>query len=181
MGLQKTCLPPQARVGPRRKRASITRRTRLLIAAGLTTTLLAGCGEEKRVARPVFYTELASAEARVDAASARDIFNAYRRNLSLAPLTLDDGLMREAQVKADASAAAGSVADGSRGAGRAKSGTLEILSAGYYTISDAFSGWRGSPSHDAKLRAANVRRLGIATAYASDSKYKVYWAVILAP
>ena len=153
----------------------------MFFAGGLALALSACADRDSRPARPVFYTELASADARVDAASARDIFNAYRRNLSLAPLTLDDGLMREAQAKADASAAAGSVADGSRGAGRAKSGTLEILSAGYYTISDAFSGWRGSPSHDAKLRAANVRRLGIATAYASDSKYKVYWAVILAP
>ena len=54
-----------------------------------------------RQPRPVFYTELASAQARLDAGSARDIFNAYRGNLGLAQLTLDDALMREAQEKAD--------------------------------------------------------------------------------
>ena len=152
------------------------------ILASIAVLAISACAErEVRQPRPVFYTELASSQARLDAGSARDIFNAYRGNLGLAPLTLDEALMREAQAKADASAVAGSIADGSRGGGPAKSGRLEVLSAGYYTISDAFSGWRGSPSHDAKLRSAGSRRFGIATAYAPDSKYKVYWAVILAP
>lgn len=146
---------------------------------------LLACAERERPAPPPFYTHLASAQAKIDAASARDLFNGYRRNLGLAPLVLDEALMQEAQQQADASAAAGAIADGSKGsgkrAGKANAGRVEILSAGYYTVSDAFSGWRGSPSHDAKLRVPNARRLGIATAYASDSKYKVYWAVILAP
>ncbi|MBY0613290.1 MAG: CAP domain-containing protein [Beijerinckiaceae bacterium] len=165
------------------------RRALFIVAGGLALT---SCGREPPPpAKPVFYTELASASARVDAASARDLFNGYRGNLGLAPLVLDPQLMAEAERKAEALALAGAVADGSKGAsgkGTSGKGTSgkgagreEIVSAGYYTVSDAFSGWRGSPSHDRKLRTAAARRLGIATAYAPNSKYKVYWVVILSP
>ena len=154
----------------------------MMSAGGLA---LAGCGREPPPpAKPVFYTELASASARVDAASARDLFNGYRGNLGLQPLVLDPQLMAEAERKVEALALAGAVADGSKGASGKESsgkGREEIVSAGYYTVSDAFSGWRGSPSHDRKLRTAAARRLGIATAYAPNSKYKVYWVVILRP
>ena len=144
--------------------------------------LLCGCGEPERPqARPVVYTELASSTATVDAGVARDIFNGYRRNLGLPPLALDAALMSEARNKADALALAGTIADGSRGASAQQGDRQEIVSAGYYTISDAFSGWRGSPSHDRKLRYAKGSRMGIATAYAPQSKYKVYWVVIITP
>ena len=114
------------------------------VAALVAALGLGGCDTPKPTARPVFYLELASAEARVDAASARDLFNGYRRNLGLQPLTIDATLMVEAQSKVDGLAAAGSIADGSGGASaRSAKGREEIVSAGYYTVSDAFSGWRG--------------------------------------
>lgn len=153
------------------------------ISLGLWACLLAACSNVTAppIAKPVFYTELASAEAKVDAASARNLFNGYRHNLGLSPLALDEALMQLAQKKVDQLARKGGVGDGSRGVGDANHGSQEIVSAGYYTVSDAFSGWRGSVSHDRKLRAPNAQRLGIATAYAPNSKYKVYWTVILAP
>ncbi len=54
------------------------------------------------------------------------------------------------------------------------------LSAGYHTMAEAFSGWRESPQHNRTMLAPGATRLGIATAYAPGSKYKVYWALILA-
>lgn len=155
-------------------------RTSLALGAVLLLAL-AGCAERQAPARPAFYRELASYGARLDTTSAQSLLNDYRRSIGLAPLVLDAGLQAEAQRRADESARGGTIADGSRGSGRTQGGRLEILSAGYYTMSDAFSGWRGSPSHDAKLRSPAARRFGIATAYAPDSKYKVYWAVILEP
>jgi len=155
------------------------RARQIMVAAALLA--LAGCAERTAPPRPAFYRDLASYSARLDTASAQSLFNDYRASLGLAPLSLDPALEREARTRAEESARGGTIADGSRGAGRSSGGRLQILSAGYYTMSDAFSGWRGSPSHDAKLRAPQMRRFGIATAYAPESKYKVYWAVILEP
>jgi len=57
---------------------------------------------------------------------------------------------------------------------------VENVGAGYRTLAEAFSGWRDSPSHNANMLKAGVTRLGIGTAYAPKSKYKVYWSLILA-
>ena len=143
---------------------------------------LAGCDREpKAIPKPVFYRELASENAEVDAGSAREIFSAYRATLGLPPLALDPALMGEARRKADSLAKAGTIADGSGSSSDSGAARQEIVSAGYYTISDAFSGWRGSPVHDRKLRTPKATRMGIATAYAPASKYKIYWVVILTP
>ena len=55
------------------------------------------------------------------------------------------------------------------------------LSAGYRTLAEAFSGWRDSAQHDQVLKRRPATRMGIATAYAPTSKYKVYWALLVAP
>ena len=54
------------------------------------------------------------------------------------------------------------------------------LSAGYHTLAEAFSGWRESAPHDATMLDPRATRMGIATAYAPGSKYKVYWALLTA-
>ena len=54
------------------------------------------------------------------------------------------------------------------------------LSAGYHTLAEAFSGWRESAPHDATMLAPRATKMGIATAYAPGSKYKVYWALLTA-
>jgi len=57
---------------------------------------------------------------------------------------------------------------------------VENISAGYHTLAEAFSGWRDSPPHRANMLNASVTRMGIAAVYAPKSKYKVFWALILA-
>jgi uncharacterized protein YkwD len=56
---------------------------------------------------------------------------------------------------------------------------VENVGAGYHTLAEAFSGWRDSPSHRANMLNRGTR-MGIASAYAPGSKYKVFWALILA-
>ena len=58
--------------------------------------------------------------------------------------------------------------------------SVENISAGYHTLAEAFSGWRDSPPHRANMLKAGVSRIGIAAVYTPSSKYKVYWALILA-
>ena len=57
---------------------------------------------------------------------------------------------------------------------------VENVSAGYHTLAEAFSGWRDSPPHRANMLNAGANRLGIAAVYSPQSKYKVFWALIMA-
>ena len=57
---------------------------------------------------------------------------------------------------------------------------VENVSAGYHTLAEAFSGWRDSPPHKANMLKNGVTKLGIAAIYAPNTKYKVFWTLILA-
>ena len=56
----------------------------------------------------------------------------------------------------------------------------ENIGAGYHTLAEAFSGWRDSPPHRANMLLSGATRMGIAAVYSPKSKYKVFWALILA-
>jgi uncharacterized protein YkwD len=56
----------------------------------------------------------------------------------------------------------------------------ENISAGYHTIAEAFSGWRDSPQHRSNMLLKGATHMGIAAVYAPGTKYRVFWALILA-
>jgi uncharacterized protein YkwD len=56
----------------------------------------------------------------------------------------------------------------------------ENIGAGYHSMAEAFSGWRNSYGHRANLLLNGATHMGIASAHAPNSKYKVYWTLILA-
>jgi len=159
----------------------------LAAATGLT---LAGCASAPPPrlpeGQPAFYRSLASPGAKVDVGAARDMISLYRANKGLSPLSLDPQLQQAAQAQADAMARAGKVTHGpgplqTRLArfGVQPGRAAENVSAGYYTMAEAFSGWRDSRPHNSNMLNPHVRRMGIATAYAPGTKYKVYWALIV--
>jgi uncharacterized protein YkwD len=139
-------------------------------------------------AQPTFYQDLARADAMVDATAAQSMISGYRRNNRLEPLAVDPELMRIASEQVRAMAARNtmdhdvgrSFQERMRKAGFGGSVAIENVGAGYHTLADAFSGWRDSPPHRASMLNRNVTRMGIAAAYAPSSKYKVFWALILA-
>ena len=152
--------------------------------------LLAGCTSPEPVTvsrTPAIYQSLASSNATLDTVAARDLINGYRRNLGLSPLSLDPVLVSEADKQARAMAAGGNVSAGARtdikarlaAAGAPARNARESVSAGYFTISDAFSGWRGSPDQDATLRVASAKRMGISAQHKPGSRHHVYWAIIV--
>ena len=57
---------------------------------------------------------------------------------------------------------------------------VENIAAGTRTFSATLDIWQHSPGHDANLRKAGVTRFGIASAEAPNSKYKIFWALIMA-
>jgi uncharacterized protein YkwD len=151
--------------------------------------LLPGCADGNRPSeQPSFYRSLAASDAQLDAASAASMFSGYRRNNSLGDVTLDPQLMALADTQARAMAARNKL-DQNIGGGlnnRIKRSrydakvAVENIGAGYHTLAEAFSGWRDSPPHRANMLRSGVTKMGIAAVYAPGSKYKVFWALILA-
>jgi uncharacterized protein YkwD len=156
------------------------------LAGGLAAALLGACTPSAPTtgAVPGLYLPLASDTAHVDTETARDMISAYRRNKGLEPLAVDPSLQKLAETEAAAMAAA----DRPSRAQTVKAAVTSLgygdvnanLSAGYHTLAEAFSGWRDSPPHNATMLDPKATRMGIATAYAPGSKYKVYWALLTA-
>jgi len=158
----------------------------LLVLPGLIS--LVGCGGGAPPVQPSFYISMADEGASVDAAAAASMISGYRGNNGLGTVEVDADLMRMAMEHAHAMAAKDKI---ERSAGREFTGRLatagfdgkdavENVGAGYHTLAEAFSGWRDSPPHRANMLKGGVNRLGIAAVYAPQSKYKVFWALIMA-
>jgi uncharacterized protein YkwD len=135
---------------------------------------------------PSLYRSLSRGGAEVDAEAARDMISQYRRNHGLGELALDARLQEVASERARAMARRGAVDSRSAGGLAARlraagvdGAAIENLSAGYDTLAEAFSGWRQSPAHNARMLDARARRMGLAAVYAPDSKFKVFWALVL--
>ncbi len=162
------------------------RKTVMGLGALSAAALLGACSSNVPVnnAVPALYLPLASNTAQVDTETARDMISSYRRNHGAGPLTVDPELQKLAETEVAAMAAA----DRPSKAQTVKAAVTRLgysdvnanLSAGYHTLAEAFSGWRESPPHNATMLDSQASRMGIATAYAPGSKYKVYWALLTA-
>ena len=165
----------------------LLRPARAITLCTLTAGLF-GCSSYQPEGQPSFYKSLATADAKVDAAAAASMISGYRRNNGLGVVTLDDHLMRMAEEQARAMAsknrfehdAAGPFDLRVKRSGYDAKIAVENIGAGYHTLAEAFSGWRDSPPHRANMLHSGVTKMGIAAVYSPNSKYKVFWALILA-
>ena len=152
------------------------------------TLALAGCGTTEVTEQPAFYNNLSTGKP-VDAVAAASLISDYRTARGLPAVSVDPTLTRLAQDQANAMAKADKLDHTVNGrdfisrikaSGYDPKGAVENVGAGYHTLAEAFSGWRDSPSHNKNMLAPGMTRMGIATAYSAKSKYKVFWALILA-
>ena len=165
---------------------------RVLPLAVLTVAgLLSGCAVKDDFVpkgEPSMYRSLAQPGARLDDAAAASMISGYRGNNGLPPVTIDPDLTRMAQGQAEVMAQRDKLdhAAGKPFVGRLKAAgydaktAAENIGAGYHTLAEAFSGWRDSPPHRDNLLLKGATRMGIAAVYTPKSKYKVYWAMIIA-
>jgi len=157
-----------------------------VVLIGMAT--LAGCADNAPPSEPSFYKDLAQADAALDANAAQSMISGYRGNNGLGPVVIDPELMQLASEQASAMAAKDKLdhavgrpfQDRIRKSGFDASVAVENIGAGYHTLAEAFSGWRDSPPHRANMLNSNVTHMGIAAVYTPKSKYKVFWALILA-
>jgi len=160
-----------------------------LFVALLALSALAGCAAEYvPKAEPSFYRNLAQPGAQLDAAAAASMISGYRTNNGLGAVTLDPELTRLAEAQATIMAKRDKLDHNAgkpfvvrlKASGYDAKIAAENIGAGYHTLAEAFSGWRDSPPHRANMLLKGATRIGIAAIYTPASKYKVYWALILA-
>jgi uncharacterized protein YkwD len=131
---------------------------------------------------------MANPNAQLDSNVAASMISGYRQNNGLSAVAVDPQLTRAAREQAEAMArrnkldhdVIGGLPKRVKSSGFDATVAVENISAGYHTLAEAFSGWRDSPSHRSNMLKGGVTRMGIAAVYAPGSKYKVFWALILA-
>jgi uncharacterized protein YkwD len=157
-------------------------------AAISVTLLLAACASEAPIETPAMYVDMTTAGARLDPVAAASMISQYRSNNGLGAVAVDAELMRLAEAQSQVMAEKNKLDHDVRAplarrlAGAAYPATVAVenVSAGYHTLAEAFSGWRDSPPHKANMLKSGVTKLGIAASYAPNTKYKVFWTLILA-
>ncbi len=119
-------------------------------------------------------------------ATAQAAISRYRAEHGLGAVTPDPKLMQLAAEQANAMARAG-VLDHSvarpfqvRMVSYGPDVAVENIAAGTKTFASTLDIWEHSPGHDANLRNGGVTRFGIASAAAPDSRYKIFWSLIMA-
>jgi uncharacterized protein YkwD len=158
------------------------------LAALLLTLVLGACAAEAPVGTPAMYVNMAEPGARLDASVAASMISQYRSNNGLGGVVVDPELTRLAEVQAQAMAAKNKLdhdvkaplAQRLNASGYPATVAVENVSAGYHTLAEAFSGWRDSPPHRANMLKSGVTKLGIAASYAPNTKYQVFWTLIMA-
>ncbi len=158
------------------------------VIAIIALLALGGCAGEAPVEEPTMYADMASAGARLDSQAAATMISQYRQNNGLGAVTVDPELMKLAEQQSQAMASRNKMdhdvkaplAQRLSASGYPATLAVENVSAGYHTLAEAFSGWRDSPPHRANMLKNGVTKLGIAASYAPNTKYKVFWTLIMA-
>ena len=134
------------------------------------------------------YADMATPGAQLDAVAAATMISQYRQNNGLGTVAIDPDLMKLAEAQARTMASQNKLDHDAKAplakrlnvSGYPATAAVENVSAGYHTLAEAFSGWRDSPPHRANMLKGGVTKLGIAASYAPNTKYKVFWTLILA-
>jgi uncharacterized protein YkwD len=119
-------------------------------------------------------------------AMAQAAISSYRKQHGLSAVSVDGRLMQLAREHAGAMARAGVLDHNVGGAFTSRiarynpSVAAENIAAGFRDFSSVMDIWKRSSGHNANLLKGGVTRIGIASAQAPGSAYKVFWTLILA-
>jgi uncharacterized protein YkwD len=153
----------------------------------IALSALGGCAGEAQIEQPSMYFSMAEG-AKLDSQAAATMISLYRKNNGLPAVVIDPELMKVAEGQSQAMANGNKLDHNVKAplpqrlqaAGYPATLAVENVSAGYHTLAEAFSGWRDSPPHRANMLQSGVTKMGIAASYAPNTKYKVFWTLILA-
>jgi hypothetical protein len=115
-----------------------------------------------------------------------EMISQYRREHGLSAVKIDPELTAVAERQAKAMAASGimdhSIAGSfaSRVSGAHTGMAAENIAAGTKTWSETFRMWQNSPGHNANLLQTQADSLGVAVARNDQTRYKTFWAMVIA-
>ena len=156
---------------------------RAFAGAAFLALALAGCG-----GTPVLDPEVATSPVILDEVAAAVAISRYRAQHGLGPVVIDPCLIRAASLQAASNARAGRLSHElggtfearMAGVGLARSWASENLSAGSETLDEVLGRWKASPEHNRNMLMPQLRRLGIARVDAPGTRFKRYWALVMA-
>jgi uncharacterized protein YkwD len=131
----------------------------------------------------LFGLMVVASSARADDITA--MISEYRREHGLPAVKTDAKLTAVAVRQAQAMAAAGIMdhdvagSFASRIAGTNTDSAAENIAAGTKTWAETLRIWKASPGHNANLLRADADSLGVAVASNENTRYKVYWAMVI--
>ncbi|UMY15680.1 CAP domain-containing protein [Methylobacterium organophilum] len=162
-------------------RPSSVRPALLAAATLLLAAVLSGCG----MGSSVLEADLPVSPVILDEGAAAAAISRYRAQYGLGPVVIDSSLIRAASFQAGANARAGRLSHDrfeSRmaGIGLGRSYAAENLSAGSETFDQVFARWKASPEHNRNMLIPQLRRVGIARVDAPGTRYKRFWALVMA-
>ncbi len=160
-----------------------------ILARALAAALLlalAGCGGLSFTPEPD--VENATQTTVLDEVAAAAAISAYRVQHGLSPVIVDPTLVKAAAFQAGNNARTGQLSHESGGsftsrmasAGLARSYAAENLSAGSETLEQVLGRWKASPEHNRNMLIPQIRRIGIARVDAPGTRYKRFWALVMA-
>ncbi|MGU3463357.1 CAP domain-containing protein [Methylobacterium sp. C33D] len=157
----------------------------LALAAALLLALT-GCGGLSVL--PETPVENATHTAVLDEVAAAAAISAYRVQHGLSPVVVDPALVKAAAFQAGNNARHGQLSHEIGGsftsrmasAGLARSWAAENLSAGSETLEQVLARWKASPEHNKNMLLPQIRRIGIARVDAPTTRYKRFWALVMA-
>jgi uncharacterized protein YkwD len=165
------------------RRNGLTARSGPAMTASLVLGLgLAACSSISFKQQPVM-------PMAVDSGRAASLISAYRAQNGLGPVAVDSRLMTAATRYARAMGErdrishtiGGSLPKRVSAVGYDWGAVAENLAAGYSSLDEAMAGWKASSGHRANLQNRQVTEIGIAAvAVPAGSRYRNYWALILA-
>lgn len=115
-----------------------------------------------------------------------DMISRYRREHGLSVVKTDPQLTAIAERQAKAMAASGIMDHSVAGSFTSRISSAdtgiaaENIAAGTKTWADTFRVWQASPGHNANLLQARANIVGVAVARNEQTKYKTYWAMVIA-
>jgi uncharacterized protein YkwD len=145
---------------------------------------LRGLGEAMRTVS--LAVAMAVAASLAHAEDMAEMLSRYRREHGMSTVKTDPELTAIAERQAKAMAASGimdhSVAGPftSRISGVRMGEASENIAAGTKTWGDTFRMWQGSPGHNANLLQAHADSVGVAVARNEQTRYKTFWAMVIA-
>lgn len=160
-------------------------RTATTLCAFATALLLTGCG---RSGPALLDAIVPTSGVALDEDAAAAAISRYRAQHGLGPVVIDSRLIEAASLQAASNARIGRLSHESGGAfgdrmaeaGFAKGYTAENLSAGSESFDQVLDRWKASPQHNRNMLIPQMKRVGMARVDAPGTRYKRYWALVLA-